>query len=210
MEGLPYCNLYRPNLWRPKVGPPRTQPGVSALDRFNVHHCPTRRVFSGTGLELVTRQATILQYLDHSATAATRIIPKSDNKSRETKQLRNSKGKKTSYSAKTYNDQTEKIENLEKKFAKLELKFEENNNIFEKKLEQIVQRFTTELNTVVAQINFSFSSLMNTVESTLTKVASNITIPKDDDCLINRKQNEKSKKIRGNTLESVVEKNKEI
>ncbi|GFX83070.1 hypothetical protein TNCV_4986641 [Trichonephila clavipes] len=86
------------------------------------------------------------------------------NKSRETKQLRNSKGKKPSYSAQTYNDQTEKIENLEKKFAKLELKFEENNNIFEKKLEQIVQRFTTELNTVVAQINLSFSSLMNTMD----------------------------------------------
>ncbi|GFX84352.1 hypothetical protein TNCV_4134621 [Trichonephila clavipes] len=104
-------------------------------------------------------------------------------KSRETKQLRNSKGKKkTSYSAKTYNDQTEKIENLEKKFAKLELKFEENNNIVEKKLEQIVQRFTTELNTVVAQINLRFSSLMNTMESTLKKVASNITIQKDDDC----------------------------
>ncbi|GFX14965.1 hypothetical protein TNCV_4897331 [Trichonephila clavipes] len=32
---------------------------VSALDRFNVHRCPTRRVFIGTGLELVTRQATI-------------------------------------------------------------------------------------------------------------------------------------------------------
>ncbi|GFW95959.1 uncharacterized protein TNCV_4173861 [Trichonephila clavipes] len=39
---------------------------VSALDRFNVHHCPTRRVFSGTGLELVTKQATI-RYLYHSA-----------------------------------------------------------------------------------------------------------------------------------------------
>ncbi|GFY34923.1 hypothetical protein TNCV_154961 [Trichonephila clavipes] len=72
---------------------------------------------------------------------------------------------KKSYSAKTYNDQTEKIENLEKKFAKLELKFEENNYIFEKKLEQIVQRFTTELNTVVAQINLRFSSLMNTMKS---------------------------------------------
>ncbi|GFU68382.1 hypothetical protein TNCV_3077701 [Trichonephila clavipes] len=131
------------------------------------------------------------------------------------KQLRNSKGKKTSYSAKTYNDQTEKIENLEKKFAKLELKFEENNNIFEKKLEQIVQRFTTELNTVVAQINLSFSPLMNTMESTLKKVASNITIPKDNDFLINRKLNEKAKRFkkiseqRGNTLESVVEKSKE-
>ncbi|GFX92622.1 hypothetical protein TNCV_4087271 [Trichonephila clavipes] len=122
--------------------------------------------------------------------------------------------KKTSYSAKTYNDQTEKIENLEKKLAKLEMKFEENNNIFEKKLEQIVQLFTSELNTVVAQINLRFSSLMNTMESTLKKVASNITIQKDDDCLISRKQNEKAKRFkkiseqRGNSLDSVVEKNK--
>ncbi|GFX02454.1 hypothetical protein TNCV_3065191 [Trichonephila clavipes] len=44
---------------------------VSALDRFSVHRCPTRRVFSGTGLELVTMPATI-RYLYHSATAATR------------------------------------------------------------------------------------------------------------------------------------------
>ncbi|GFX96139.1 uncharacterized protein TNCV_2290281 [Trichonephila clavipes] len=43
---------------------------VSALNRFKVHRCPTRRVFSGTGIELVTRQATI-RYLYHSATAAT-------------------------------------------------------------------------------------------------------------------------------------------
>ncbi|GFV50471.1 uncharacterized protein TNCV_1861521 [Trichonephila clavipes] len=42
-----------------------------SLDRFNVHRCPTRRVFSGTGIEHVTRQATI-RYLYHSATAATR------------------------------------------------------------------------------------------------------------------------------------------
>ncbi|GFT75189.1 uncharacterized protein TNCV_2245271 [Trichonephila clavipes] len=42
---------------------------VSALDRFNVHRCPTRRVFSGTGLEPVTKQATV-RYLYHSATAA--------------------------------------------------------------------------------------------------------------------------------------------
>ncbi|GFX69760.1 tigger transposable element-derived protein 1 [Trichonephila clavipes] len=41
----------------------------SALDRFNVHRCPTRWVFSGTGIEHVRRQATI-QYLYHSATAA--------------------------------------------------------------------------------------------------------------------------------------------
>ncbi|GFW38652.1 uncharacterized protein TNCV_3880191 [Trichonephila clavipes] len=117
--------------------------------------------------------------------------------------------KKTSYSAKTYNDQTEKIENLEKKLAKLEMKFEETNNIFEKKLEEtnnifekkleeIVQLFTSELNTVVAQINLRFSSLMNTMESTLKKVASNITIQKDDDCIISRKQNEKAKKIQEN------------
>ncbi|GFW15904.1 uncharacterized protein TNCV_4431771 [Trichonephila clavipes] len=48
---------------------PHQREDVSALDRFNVHRCPTRRVFSGAGLELVTRQATIL-YLNHSATAA--------------------------------------------------------------------------------------------------------------------------------------------
>ncbi|GFY25551.1 uncharacterized protein TNCV_2486711 [Trichonephila clavipes] len=39
--------------------------GLSALDRFNMLHCPTRRVFSGTGLELLTRQATF-RYLYHS------------------------------------------------------------------------------------------------------------------------------------------------
>ncbi|PRD31886.1 UNVERIFIED_CONTAM: hypothetical protein NCL1_22128 [Trichonephila clavipes] len=49
---------------------PHQREDVSALDRFNVHRCPTRRVFSGTGIELVTRQATI-RYLYHSATAAT-------------------------------------------------------------------------------------------------------------------------------------------
>ncbi|GFU82136.1 HTH_Tnp_Tc3_2 domain-containing protein [Trichonephila clavipes] len=32
---------------------------VSTLNRFNKQRCPTWRVFSGTGLELVTRQATI-------------------------------------------------------------------------------------------------------------------------------------------------------
>ncbi|GFT57241.1 uncharacterized protein TNCV_1692441 [Trichonephila clavipes] len=37
---------------------PHQREDVSALDRFNVHRCPTRRVFSGTGLELVTKQAT--------------------------------------------------------------------------------------------------------------------------------------------------------
>ncbi|GFU66631.1 uncharacterized protein TNCV_3111151 [Trichonephila clavipes] len=47
------------------------QQNVSALDRFSVHRCPTRRVFSGIGLELVTKPATI-RYLYHSATAATK------------------------------------------------------------------------------------------------------------------------------------------
>ncbi|GFT17649.1 uncharacterized protein TNCV_2587571 [Trichonephila clavipes] len=43
--------------------------GRLSLDRSNVHRSPTRLVFSGTGLELVTRPTTI-RYLDHSATAA--------------------------------------------------------------------------------------------------------------------------------------------
>ncbi|GFV54198.1 uncharacterized protein TNCV_1027701 [Trichonephila clavipes] len=61
----------------PELAPPllTTTPhqweDVSALDRFNVHRCPTRRVFSGTGLEPVTKQATV-RYLYHSATAATK------------------------------------------------------------------------------------------------------------------------------------------
>ncbi|GFV14244.1 uncharacterized protein TNCV_1163671 [Trichonephila clavipes] len=48
---------------------PHQREDVSALDRFNVHRCPTRRVFSGTGLEPVTKQATV-RYPYHSATAA--------------------------------------------------------------------------------------------------------------------------------------------
>ncbi|GFS76425.1 uncharacterized protein TNCV_1620591 [Trichonephila clavipes] len=32
---------------------PHQREDVSALDRFSVHRCPTRRVFSGTGLELM-------------------------------------------------------------------------------------------------------------------------------------------------------------
>ncbi|GFT01221.1 uncharacterized protein TNCV_3373401 [Trichonephila clavipes] len=48
---------------------PHQQEDVSALDRFNVHRCPTRRVFSSIEIELVTRQATI-RYLYHLATAA--------------------------------------------------------------------------------------------------------------------------------------------
>ncbi|GFW86012.1 uncharacterized protein TNCV_1968201 [Trichonephila clavipes] len=50
---------------------PHQREDISALDRFHVHRCPTRRVFSGTGFEPVTKQATV-QYLYHSDTAATR------------------------------------------------------------------------------------------------------------------------------------------
>ncbi|GFY24807.1 uncharacterized protein TNCV_2689981 [Trichonephila clavipes] len=53
---------------------PHQREDVSALDRFNVHRCPTRQVFSGTGLEPVTKQATV-RYLYHSATAATKCRP---------------------------------------------------------------------------------------------------------------------------------------
>ncbi|GFW98759.1 uncharacterized protein TNCV_2251221 [Trichonephila clavipes] len=62
----------------PELAPPllTTTPhqweDISALDRFKVHRCPTRRIFSGTRLELVTRHATI-RYLYHSATTATFI-----------------------------------------------------------------------------------------------------------------------------------------
>ncbi|GFU68073.1 uncharacterized protein TNCV_2824161 [Trichonephila clavipes] len=44
----------------PKLAPllltttPHQREDVSALDRFNVHGCPTRRFFSRTGLELMT------------------------------------------------------------------------------------------------------------------------------------------------------------
>ncbi|GFV87093.1 hypothetical protein TNCV_5113111 [Trichonephila clavipes] len=49
---------------------PHHREDVSALDRFSVHHCPTRRVFNGTMLELVIKPATI-RYLYHSATTVT-------------------------------------------------------------------------------------------------------------------------------------------
>ncbi|GFV82763.1 transposable element Tcb1 transposase [Trichonephila clavipes] len=48
---------------------PQQRENVSTLNRFKVHHCPTRRVFSGTGLEPVTKQATV-RYLYHLSTAA--------------------------------------------------------------------------------------------------------------------------------------------
>ncbi|GFU06519.1 uncharacterized protein TNCV_4651901 [Trichonephila clavipes] len=51
---------------------PHQRKDISALDRFSMHRCPTRRVFSGTGFELMTKQATI-RYLYHSATTATTL-----------------------------------------------------------------------------------------------------------------------------------------
>ncbi|GFX69076.1 uncharacterized protein TNCV_4945761 [Trichonephila clavipes] len=51
---------------------PHQQEDVSALDRFSVHRCPPWRVFSGTGLELVTKPATI-RFLYHSAIVATKL-----------------------------------------------------------------------------------------------------------------------------------------
>ncbi|GFS59975.1 uncharacterized protein TNCV_3957671 [Trichonephila clavipes] len=59
---------------------PHQREDVSALDRFNVHRCPTRRVFSGTGLEPVTKQATV-RYLYHSATAAVLSLEESQQHS---------------------------------------------------------------------------------------------------------------------------------
>ncbi|GFX37864.1 uncharacterized protein TNCV_1823201 [Trichonephila clavipes] len=56
-----------PELAPPSPNYPTTPTG--ALDGFNMHCSPTRQFFSGTGLELVTRPATI-RYLYHSATAA--------------------------------------------------------------------------------------------------------------------------------------------
>ncbi|GFU34504.1 hypothetical protein TNCV_1992441 [Trichonephila clavipes] len=41
-----------------------------SFGRCNVRHPPTRRVFSGTGLELMTRRLRV-HYLDHSATVST-------------------------------------------------------------------------------------------------------------------------------------------
>ncbi|GFW19642.1 hypothetical protein TNCV_1605331 [Trichonephila clavipes] len=46
---------------------------VRALDRLNVHRPPTRRVFSGTRLKLMTRRPRV-RYLGHKATAATSCV----------------------------------------------------------------------------------------------------------------------------------------
>ncbi|GFX23607.1 uncharacterized protein TNCV_3770801 [Trichonephila clavipes] len=51
---------------------------VSALRRFSVHRCPTRRVFSGTGLELMTC-FTMIRYLDQWASAAPNSKQESSN-----------------------------------------------------------------------------------------------------------------------------------
>ncbi|GFW82761.1 uncharacterized protein TNCV_3493311 [Trichonephila clavipes] len=57
--------------WHPPLltTTPHQREDISALDRFSVHRCPTQQVFSGTGLELMTKPATI-RCLYHSATAA--------------------------------------------------------------------------------------------------------------------------------------------
>ncbi|GFW61364.1 uncharacterized protein TNCV_4136821 [Trichonephila clavipes] len=47
---------------------PHQREDVSALDRFSVHRCPTRRVFSGTRARTHDMPAMI-RYLDHWATA---------------------------------------------------------------------------------------------------------------------------------------------
>ncbi|GFY05979.1 uncharacterized protein TNCV_3862831 [Trichonephila clavipes] len=54
---------------------PHQREDVSALDRFNVHRCPTRRVFSGTGIELMT----CLPWLDTLTTG----LPQPPSLSRE-------------------------------------------------------------------------------------------------------------------------------
>ncbi|GFW99786.1 uncharacterized protein TNCV_3420151 [Trichonephila clavipes] len=60
----------------PELAPPLlTTTPTGGHFSFNVHRCPTWRVFSGTGLELVTRQATI-RYLYHSATAGSIYVPR--------------------------------------------------------------------------------------------------------------------------------------
>ncbi|GFV51243.1 uncharacterized protein TNCV_2545921 [Trichonephila clavipes] len=66
----------------PKLSPPllTTTPhqwvDVSVLDRFNVHLCPTQRVFCVTGLEHMTCQRD----RDHWATAAFRTTEREDSR----------------------------------------------------------------------------------------------------------------------------------
>ncbi|GFV90565.1 hypothetical protein TNCV_2222811 [Trichonephila clavipes] len=47
----------RHRIWHPFSQLPHHQlEEIRAIDRFSVYRTPTRRVFSGTGLELMTRQ----------------------------------------------------------------------------------------------------------------------------------------------------------
>ncbi|GFW68977.1 hypothetical protein TNCV_2918751 [Trichonephila clavipes] len=52
--------------WHPPLltTTPHQREDVCALDRFNVHRSPTRRVLIGTGLELMTRWPQV-RYLGH-------------------------------------------------------------------------------------------------------------------------------------------------
>ncbi|GFU70347.1 uncharacterized protein TNCV_2106861 [Trichonephila clavipes] len=59
---------------------PHQREDVSALERFNLHRCSTWWFFSGTGLELVIRQAMI-RYLYHLVSAATSHIVGANTKS---------------------------------------------------------------------------------------------------------------------------------
>ncbi|GFW20169.1 uncharacterized protein TNCV_2321101 [Trichonephila clavipes] len=60
---------------------PRQREDVSALDRFNLHRCPTLWVFSDTGIG-THGMAVMIRYLDHWATATptmVRIVCESQN-----------------------------------------------------------------------------------------------------------------------------------
>ncbi|GFT67149.1 uncharacterized protein TNCV_783031 [Trichonephila clavipes] len=93
---------------------PHQREDVSALDRFNVHRCPTRRVFSGTGIELVTRQATI-RYLYHSATAALMLQDYSPKfiVTGSTEQASHNESLSLAVAIKTYVLQPERMEDFE-------------------------------------------------------------------------------------------------
>ncbi|GFV33679.1 uncharacterized protein TNCV_4567941 [Trichonephila clavipes] len=58
---------------------PHQREDVSALVRFNVHRCPTRRVFSGTGIELMT----CLPWLDTLTTGLPQLPIKFEGQSNE-------------------------------------------------------------------------------------------------------------------------------
>ncbi|GFX45038.1 hypothetical protein TNCV_3430871 [Trichonephila clavipes] len=64
------CNFEPWSRTTPELAPllltitPHQREDVSALDSFNVYLSPTRRVFRGTGLELLTHQPQV-RYFDH-------------------------------------------------------------------------------------------------------------------------------------------------